>query len=70
MRAEAVQTLGGKATVFIATDAGFEARPVQTGRTDGRSVEILSGLAAGEQYVSANSFVLKAELEKGEEEDE
>jgi membrane fusion protein, heavy metal efflux system len=68
--AEAVQTLGGKATVFIAKDSGFDARPVQTGRTDGRIAEILSGLAAGEQYVSANSFVLKAELEKGEEEDE
>jgi membrane fusion protein, heavy metal efflux system len=68
--AEAVQTLGGKATVFIAKDAGFDAQPVQTGRTDGRIVEILSGLAAGEQYVSASSFVLKAELEKGEEEED
>jgi membrane fusion protein, heavy metal efflux system len=68
--AEAVQTLGGKSTVFIAKDSGFDARSVQTGRTDGRIAEILSGLAAGEQYASSNSFVLKAELEKGEEEDE
>jgi len=68
--AEAVQTLGGKATVFIAKDAGFDARPVKTGRTDQRIVEILSGISAGEQYVSSNSFVLKAELEKGDEENE
>jgi cobalt-zinc-cadmium efflux system membrane fusion protein len=68
--AEAVQMLGGKSMVFVAQDAEFDARPVQTGRTDGRIAEILSGLAAGEQYVSANSFVLKAEIEKGEEEDE
>lgn len=68
--AEAIQTLGGQTVVFMASDAGFDARPVRVGRTDGQLTEVLSGLAAGDRYVAANSFVLKAELEKGEEEDE
>jgi cobalt-zinc-cadmium efflux system membrane fusion protein len=29
-------------------------------------VEVLSGVAAGERYAGKNSFVLKAELGKGE----
>jgi cobalt-zinc-cadmium efflux system membrane fusion protein len=69
VNAAAIQTLGGQTVVFVAKDAGFDARPVRSGRTDGRIVEILTGLSAGEQYVSANSFVFKAELEKGEEEE-
>jgi cobalt-zinc-cadmium efflux system membrane fusion protein len=42
----------------------FEARPVELGRTDGRTVEIVKGLAAGTQYGATNSYVLKADLGK------
>jgi hypothetical protein len=33
---------------------------------DENHVQVLSGLNAGDHYVSANSFLLKAELAKGE----
>ncbi len=64
--ADAVQTLDGRAVVFVRRGAQFDAVPVRTGRTDGRQVEILQGLAGGERYAAKNSFVVKAELGKGE----
>jgi cobalt-zinc-cadmium efflux system membrane fusion protein len=42
----------------------FEARPVELGRSDGKSVEIVKGLAAGTPYAATNSYVLKADLGK------
>jgi cobalt-zinc-cadmium efflux system membrane fusion protein len=62
----AVQTVGGEPVVFLAEAAGFAARKVTLGRGDAESVEVVAGLAPGERYVVGNSFVLKAELGKGE----
>ncbi len=64
VNADALQTEGQQTLVFVAVPGGFAARPVKTGRSDGQRVEILDGLKAGERYVTANSFVLKAELGK------
>jgi membrane fusion protein, heavy metal efflux system len=65
----ALQTIKGKPTLFVRDATGFEARPVRTGREDDDDVEILNGLAAGETIAVANSFTLKAELEKSEAEE-
>jgi cobalt-zinc-cadmium efflux system membrane fusion protein len=65
----ALQTIKGKPTLFVRDATGFEARPVRTGREDDDDVEILLGLAAGETIAVANSFTLKAELEKSEAEE-
>jgi membrane fusion protein, heavy metal efflux system len=62
----ALQNVKGERVVFVRTAEGFEARKVATGREDDRDIEILSGLAAGENIAVANSFVLKAELGKSE----
>jgi cobalt-zinc-cadmium efflux system membrane fusion protein len=61
----ALFTLHGETVVFIQDEHGFEARPVHGGATDNKMAEILEGLEAGEQFVSAGGFTLKAELEKG-----
>ena len=67
----ALQMLDGVTTVFVPMPGGYAPRSVKTGRSDASRVEILSGLTAGESYVSAGSFVVKAELGKaGLEEDE
>ena len=42
----------------------LEARPLEVGRTDGKFVEVVGGLNAGEIYAAANSFLIKADLEK------
>lgn len=67
---EAVQTLEERSVVFVRTKDGFLARPVVTGRSDGRRTEIVSGIAAGTEYAAKGSFVLKAELGKGSAEHE
>ena len=67
---EAVQTLEDKPTVFVREGDQFEPRPVQLGRSDDKWSEVIAGLKPGEQYVTKNSFILKAELGKGEAEHE
>jgi cobalt-zinc-cadmium efflux system membrane fusion protein len=64
----AIQELEGGTSVFVDDADGLEARLVKTGRSDGRVVEILDGLKAGEAVVGEGSFVLKAEQGKGEAE--
>ena len=64
----ALQTIKGKPTLFVHDASGFETRQVRTGREDDDDVEILDGLAAGETIAVANSFTLKAELEKADAE--
>jgi cobalt-zinc-cadmium efflux system membrane fusion protein len=66
----ALQTIKGTPTMFIRDATGFEPRQVRTGREDDDDIEIVSGLAPGETYAVANTFTLKAELEKGEAEHE
>ena len=68
VRNEALQTLEGRTVVFVQDSDGFEPRVVELGRNDASTTEILSGIAAGERYVAANSFILKADLGKGEAE--
>ncbi|HEX5793354.1 MAG TPA: efflux RND transporter periplasmic adaptor subunit [Rheinheimera sp.] len=60
----ALQRLDGKPVVFVREGNTFSARPVQPGREDAYYVEVLSGLAVGSEYVTDNSFVLKADLLK------
>lgn len=65
---EAVQTVDGATVVFVQADGGFRAQPVLAGRQAGGSTEILRGLTGSEKVASANAFLLKAELAKGEAE--
>jgi membrane fusion protein, heavy metal efflux system len=66
VRPEAIQTLNEKTAIFVVEGKAFEAREVKLGARDENHVQVLSGLNAGDHYVSANSFLLKAELAKGE----
>lgn len=68
VRNAALQTVEGSTAVFVEGEHGFEARNVEIGRSDDEYTEILTGLTAGETYVADNSFILKAELGKGEAE--
>jgi cobalt-zinc-cadmium efflux system membrane fusion protein len=61
---EGVQTWRDFDAVFVQLGDQFEVRPLQLGRRDATHAEVLQGLAAGERYAVANSFVLKAELGK------
>jgi cobalt-zinc-cadmium efflux system membrane fusion protein len=62
--ADAIQTFRGWNVVFVQYGNQFEVRPLELGRSDGKWVEVVSGLSAGEKYAARNSFVLKADLGK------
>lgn len=64
----AVQTIEGKPNVFVKTEKGFRAQEIKQGKSDGTNIQILSGVKSGEIIATENSFILKAELGKGEAE--
>lgn len=59
-----LQMLEGKQVVFVQEGKKYEARPVEIGLSGNKTVEILSGLKAGEIYVSEGSFIIKADIGK------
>ena len=50
--------------VFAQVGDVYEVRMLTLGRRDARSVEVLDGLAAGTVYVTDNSYLIKADIEK------
>ncbi|HEX9022248.1 MAG TPA: efflux RND transporter periplasmic adaptor subunit [Geobacteraceae bacterium] len=67
---DALQDLDGRKVVFVAEGKDqFVSRPVQTGRSAGGLVEIVSGLKEGENYAAKGSFIIKSEVKKGEMKD-
>jgi len=62
----AIQILDGKEVVFVQEENDFEARTVEFGVRDGEWAEVLSGVGPGDVYCSGNSFIIKAEIGKGE----
>jgi cobalt-zinc-cadmium efflux system membrane fusion protein len=65
VKSESLQTLEDRTVVFVRNEAGFEARPVELGASDGEFSEVRDGITAGESYAAKNSFILKAELGEG-----
>ncbi len=64
---EAVQQVEGKSVVFVPVKGEantFAPRAVILGAAVGDMLPVVSGLAAGDEFVSAGSFILKAELLK------
>lgn len=59
---EAIQTLEGRKCVFIKDEHGFEPAFVELGLADAVRVEILSGIDAGQDYVTTGSFSLKSKI--------
>jgi cobalt-zinc-cadmium efflux system membrane fusion protein len=62
--AEAIQSVRDWTVVFGRYGNELEARPLELGRSDGKFIEVVSGLNAGEMYAATNSFLIKADLEK------
>ncbi len=67
---KAVQTLGEQRGVFVKNGDEYMFVPLRLGRGDGRYVEVLAGLSQGQDYVSENSYLIKADIEKSAAEHE
>ena len=61
---EAIQSMDGNSVVFLNDGNTFQAVPVELGIKDDNFTEVKRGLIAGQIYVSKNSFLIKADLEK------
>lgn len=64
----ALHQFEGDTVVFAVAGDRFEPRAVRVGRLGWSQAEILSGLAPGDRYADEGSFLIKAELGKGEAE--
>ena len=62
--ADAIQTVRDWTAVFVRYGTFFEAHPLELGRSDGKFIEVVKGLSAGERYAAKNSFLIKADLGK------
>lgn len=69
----AVQSIEGKDSIFIIESEQkgqvyLKAQALKLGQasSDGQWIEVISGLEAGQKYISQDSFLLKSELEKDE----
>ncbi|MGZ6036861.1 MAG: efflux RND transporter periplasmic adaptor subunit, partial [Myxococcaceae bacterium] len=60
--ADAVIDSGTRKVVFVAVgDGKFQPREVRVGAGDAEAVEVLSGLAAGDQVVTRANFLIDSE---------
>lgn len=50
--------------VYAQVGEEYEVRMLELGRQDDEWIEVLGGLEAGTQYVSENSYIIKADIEK------
>lgn len=61
---DALQLFEDNQVVFVLEGETYEPRMVTLGKSDPFLTEILTGLEPGERYVVANSYLIKADLEK------
>lgn len=61
---DAIQEFRDWSVVFMRDGDLYEICPVELGRSFGTWVEVLSGLEPGVSYVSGNSYLIKADIEK------
>ncbi|MCK5479322.1 MAG: secretion protein HlyD, partial [Methylococcales bacterium] len=50
--------------VFVKIGNDYEVRMLELGRVAGEWVEVLGGIKLGSEYVSKNSYIIKADIEK------
>ncbi|MBT8471670.1 MAG: HlyD family secretion protein, partial [Marinicaulis sp.] len=64
VRSDALQRFRDFTVVFEKVDETYEVRMLELGRQNNEWVEVLGGLEPGADYVAANSFLIKADIEK------
>ncbi|MCO7494136.1 efflux RND transporter periplasmic adaptor subunit [Stenotrophomonas maltophilia] len=66
----ALQTAQDQDVVYVQQGETYHTRPIKLGRRDAERAEVLEGLKAGERVVVAQSFLIKADIEKSTVEEE
>ena len=65
---DAVQIMEGKEGVFVKQGQEYVFTPLELGLRDKHSTEVHHGINQGDEYVSVNSYLLKADIKKSEAE--
>ncbi len=65
---QAIQTLNGEPGIFIKEGDSYHFSPVNIGESDHDYVEVIAGVESGVEYVTRNSYLIKADIEKSEAE--
>lgn len=64
VRLSGLQTFRDWNVVFLRDSNTFEIRPIEFGKRDKEWVEVVSGLRLNDEYVTENSYLIKADIEK------
>jgi len=64
VRTEALQSFRDATVVYAKNGDEYEVRELELGRRSGDWIEVLSGIEAGTEYVTRNSYLIKADIEK------
>lgn len=64
VRRDALQRFRDSDVVFEQSGDTYEARTLELGRSDADYIEVLGGLNKGARYVTQNSYLIKADIEK------
>jgi cobalt-zinc-cadmium efflux system membrane fusion protein len=64
VRKTAIQQFRDFQVVFARFGEIYEVRMLEPGRSDSEWLEVLGGIDSGTEYVTANSYVIKADIEK------
>jgi cobalt-zinc-cadmium efflux system membrane fusion protein len=64
VRESGLQSFRDFTVVYARVDDTYEVRMLDLGRRDGEYIEVLGGLEPGTIYVTENSFLVKADIEK------
>ncbi len=64
VRQSALQRFRDFQVVYARFDDTYEVRMLELGRSNQNWVEVLAGIEAGTQYVTTNSYLIKADIEK------
>jgi cobalt-zinc-cadmium efflux system membrane fusion protein len=64
VKLSAIQSFRDWKVVFGKYGETYEIKPLHLGQSDGEWVEVLQGLSVGDEYVTENSFLIKADILK------
>jgi cobalt-zinc-cadmium efflux system membrane fusion protein len=64
VKRSALQQFRDFTVVFARVGDTYEVRMLELGRSDDDRIEVLGGLSPGEIYVTGNSYLIKADIEK------
>jgi cobalt-zinc-cadmium efflux system membrane fusion protein len=68
IKISALQTLENRKGIFVKTNDRYQFSPLELGRSDYEFSEVLSGVEPNTEYVTENSYLIKADIEKSEAE--